>query len=86
MVQNNNEVALDEIPDTAFNRGLQSGLDAFQAITIAKGEHEESLETAAYLLYRYDDVFLNAVGTRRDYLNKAALLRQHFSDNESRAS
>jgi len=72
--------SVDEIADDSFNRALQSGIGVVEVIEMAKGEHDESLELAAYLLYRYDDVFLHAVGSRRDYLNKAAMLRQHFED------
>jgi hypothetical protein len=69
---------IDEIPDNTLNRALQSGVAVADALDVVMGEHDESLEVAAYLLFRYDDVHLSAVGTRKDYLSKAALLRQHF--------
>lgn len=75
----------DEIPDNTLNRALASGVALADAIDLVKEEHDETLEVAAYLLYRYDDVNLRTIGTRKDYLAKAAMLRDHFETARSDA-
>jgi hypothetical protein len=66
---------------TTLDKALAVGIPWDDALGIVKGEDDPELEIAAYLMFRYDDQF-GLVDQRKDYLVKAALLRDHFARSQ----
>lgn len=75
---------LDEVPDNRFNRTLRAGGSVSDAIAAAKRgtdtDIDESIEIAAFKLYRYDDSRARTLppSFRERYIEKARIMADHF--------